>query len=122
MVSGEAGVVGSCSFWVNGPDFEGEAVVQTRVAARDVGGFFETVSENEPVAADHFLGFPKGAVGYPIFLCNRFASIRESLSAFHFALTDQSIEPCVELVDGVLYFIARDVAVPLASGNYQVFG
>ena len=31
------------------------------------GGFVEVVSKNEPVAADHFLGFSKRAVCYHIF-------------------------------------------------------
>ena len=37
-------------------------------------------------------------------------------------LVNQTIEPVIELVDGVLYFIPPEGIVPLSAGNYQVFG
>ena len=99
---------------VDGPDFEEQAAVQTGVAFGDLRGFVEVVSENEPVAADHFLGFAKRAVCYHIFPRDRFTFIREPLPAFHFSLINQSIKPGVELVDCVLYFIPREGFVPLS--------
>ena len=108
--------------WVDGPDFEEHAAVQTRVAAGDLRGFVEIVSENEPVAADHFLGFTKRAVCYHILSHDRFTFIRESLTAPHFSLMNQLIKPGVEFADGVLYFLSREGFVPVSPGNYQVFG
>ena len=46
---------------IDGPDFEEQAAVQTGIAFGDLHGFVEVGSENEPVAADHFLGFAKRA-------------------------------------------------------------
>jgi hypothetical protein len=117
-----AGIVGARRLRVDGPDFDEQAAVQTGVAFGDLGGFVEVVSENEPVAADYFLGFAKRAVSYHILPHDRFTFIREPLPALHFSLINQSFKPGVELVDCVLYFIPREGSVPLSPGNYQVFG
>jgi hypothetical protein len=55
-----AGIVGGSRSRINGPYFEQKAAVQTRVAFGDLYGFVETLSENEPVAANRFFGFTKG--------------------------------------------------------------
>ena len=36
--------------------------------------------------------------------------------------SDEPAQPNVELVDRVLYFLPRDVLVPLSAGNDEVFG
>src|ERR1700736_6372773 len=117
-----AGIVGGCTVRVDGPDFEEQAAVQTGVAFGGLRGFIEVVSENEPVAPYHFLGFAKRAVCYHILPHDRFTFVREPLPALHFSLINQSIKPGVELVDCVLYFIPREGSVPMSPGNYQIFG
>ena len=116
------GIVGGCALRVDGPDFEEQATVQAGVAFGYLRGFVEVVSENEPIAADHFLGFAKRAVCYHFLPHDRFTFICEPLPAFHFSLTNQSIKPGIELVDCLLYFIPREGSVPVSPGNYQVFG
>src|SRR6478609_1901350 len=103
--SGETGIIGRSGLRVDRPDFVEQAAVQTRISTGDGGGFVEVVSKNEPVAADHFLGFSKRAVCYHIFTRDCFTVISKSLSVFHSSLVDQSIEPDVKPVDRVLYFI-----------------
>ena len=117
-----AGIVGGSRLRINGPDFEQKAAVQTRVAFGDLYGFVETLSENEPVAANRFFGFTERAVCYHIGPADRFTFIREPLPPLHFSFVNQSIIPDVELVDCVLDFIPREGFVPLSPGNYQVFG
>jgi hypothetical protein len=53
---------------------------------------------------------------------DRFTFIRQPLPAPHFPLAHQSIQPDIELVDGILYFIRRAGLVPLSPGNYKVLG
>jgi hypothetical protein len=107
---------------VDGPDLEEKATVQTGVAFGDLRGFVEVGCENEPVAADHFLGFAKRAVCYHVLARDSFTFVREPLPGLHFSLINQPITPGVELVDGVSYFIPRKGSVPLAPGNDQVLG
>jgi hypothetical protein len=122
QVSRTVGIVGRSTLRVDGPDFQEQAAVQTGVAFGDLRGFVEVGSENEPVAADHFLGFAKRTVCYHILPHDRFAFISEPVPGLYFSLINQPIIPSVELVDCVLYFIPREGSVPLAAGNYQVFG
>jgi hypothetical protein len=49
----------------------------------DLRGFFEAVSDNKPIATDHFLGFPEGPICYQIFTLDGFTFIGQSLPAFH---------------------------------------
>ena len=120
--SGRTGIVRSGTLRVDGPDFEEQAAIETRVAFGNLRGFLEIVGENEPVAANHFLGFAKRAVCDHFFPRDRFSFTGEPLSAFHLSLINQSIKPDIESVDRALYFIPRKVFVPLSTGNYQVFG
>jgi hypothetical protein len=106
-LSGLRGIVGGSTVRVDRPDFEEQTAVQTGVALSDLRGFVEVISENEPIAADHFLGFAKRAVCYHILPRDCSAFIHEPLPAPHFSLINQLIEPGVELVDYFLYFIPR---------------
>jgi two-component system, OmpR family, response regulator len=117
-----AGIVGCCKFRVDWPDFEEQAAIQTGVACGNLRGFVKVFGEDEPVASDHFLGFAKRTVSYHVLSRNRFAFILEPLPASHFSLINQLIKPGVELVNCALYFIPRQGAIPLTTGNYQVFG
>ena len=107
---------------VDGPDFEEQAAIETRIAFGNLRGLVEIVGENEPVAANHFFGFAKRAVGDHFFPTNRSSFTGKPLPAFHLSLINQSIKPDIESVDRVLYFVPRKVLVPLSAGNYEVFG
>src|SRR5437879_1970131 len=89
---------------INRPDFAQKAAVQTWVAFGDLYGFVETLSENEPVAANRFFGFTKGAVCYHILPRDRFTFRREPLPGLHFSLVNQSIVPDVKSLHCALYF------------------
>jgi hypothetical protein len=117
-----AGVVGVCGLRVDGPDFQEQAAIQTRVACGDLRSFVEVVCENEPVPANHLLGFAKRAVCHRFLPRDRLASISEPLPSLHRSLVNQTIEPVIEPVDCILYFISPKGIVPLSAGNYQVFG
>jgi hypothetical protein len=102
------GFVGDCegsgTLRVDGPDFVKQTAVQTGIALGDLRGFFEAAGHDEPVAADHFLGFAKRPVRRPI-PRNRFPLNGKPLSGFHLSLLNQSVQPPVELVDRVLDFL-----------------
>jgi hypothetical protein len=107
---------------INGPDFEQMAAVQTRVAFGDLYGFVETLSENEPVTANRFFGFTKGAVCYQILPRDRFTFGREPLPGLHFSFVNQSVIPDVKFLRCALYFIWGEGLVPLSPADYQIFG
>ena len=92
---------------IDWPDFEEQAAVQARVPFGDLRGFVEVFSENEPIAADDFLGFAERSICYHVLARDRLAFIRKTLSAFHFSFINQSIKPDVELINRALYFIPR---------------
>jgi hypothetical protein len=119
---GLPGVLEGRRLRIDGPDFEHQAAVQTGITLGDLRGFVQVVSDNEPIAPDHFLGFAKRAVRYRILPCDRFTFIGEPLSALHFPFADQSLQPEIELVDYVLYFIRRARLVPLSPGDDKVLG
>ena len=106
---------------VDGPDLVKQAAVQTRVSRGNLRRFLEAAGYYKPVAADDFLGFAERAVR-DAFPGNRFSRAPESLTGFHPPLINEPVEPHVKLVDSILYFLSRDVLVPLSTGNDEVFG
>src|SRR5258708_22619112 len=90
-----------------GPDFDGYTAVQTWVTCGDLYRFFKTLRLNEPITADHFLGFAKRAVRYSFSARENFALIRKLTPAFHLSFIAQSLEPSEELASDLPDVIRR---------------
>jgi hypothetical protein len=115
-------VVRSCNLRIDRPDFDEQAIVQTGIAFGDLHCFLEIVSKDGPVTADRFFGFTERAVGYRTLSPDCFAFVGEPLPGFHFALVNQFINPGIESVEHVLFFLPREGAIPLSAANYQELG